>query len=106
MRAIVGESFSEIFFGNSAVLGVPCFTASKADIDRLQSLIERAPETQISADVAAGRVTAGDLTIAAGVPAAVRDAFTSGQWNPTAMLVDRFEQVRAVASKLPYINGF
>src|SRR4051812_2138442 len=58
-RAIVGESFSEIFQGNSAMLGLPCFVASRADVERLQALIEKAPETTISADVATGTVTAG-----------------------------------------------
>ena len=33
IRAIIGESFSEIFLGNSAVLGLPCFTADH-DVDR------------------------------------------------------------------------
>ena len=106
IRAIVGESYSEIFFGNSAVLGVPCFTADKARVDALQSLIERAPETPITADVATGVVTAGDIRIQAGLPAAMRDAFTSGQWNPTAMLLDRFDEVRAVAGRLRYMTGF
>lgn len=105
-QAVIGESFSEIFFGNSAVLGIPCFAADKASIDALQSLIERSPSTVISADVATGLVTAGDLKIQAEVPAAVRDAFVSGQWNPTAMLLDKFDQVRAVAAKLPYVSGF
>jgi|SRR6185503_6973478 len=105
-KAIVGESFSEIFFGNSAVLGMPCFTADRASIDALQSLIERSPSTIITADVATGLVTAGDLKIAADLPAAVRDAFVSGQWNPTAMLLDTFDQVRAVAARLPYVTGF
>jgi len=106
IRAIVGESYSEIFFGNSAVLGVPCFTADTAAIDALQARIERAPVTPITADVATGVVTAGDLRIQASLPAAVRDAFLSGQWNPTTMLLDRFDEVRRVADRLPYVSGF
>jgi 3-isopropylmalate/(R)-2-methylmalate dehydratase small subunit len=106
IRAIIGESFSEIFFGNSAVLGIPCFTADKKSIDALQALIERAPSTMMTADVATGVITAGDLQIKAELPAAVRDAFVSGQWNPTAMLLDNFDKVRAVAAKLPYVSGF
>jgi 3-isopropylmalate/(R)-2-methylmalate dehydratase small subunit len=106
IRAIVGESYSEIFLGNSAVLGIPCFTADHTAIDTLQSLIERAPETVIDARVGTGVVTAGALRIEASLPVALRDAFTSGQWNPAAMLLDRFDEVRAVASRLPYISGF
>ena len=44
IRAIVGESFSEIFLGNSAVLGIPCFTADSEAIGRLQALIEQRPD--------------------------------------------------------------
>jgi 3-isopropylmalate/(R)-2-methylmalate dehydratase small subunit len=106
IRALVGESYSEIFLGNSAVLGIPCFSADPAAIDALQSLIERAPETLIEARVGTEVVTAGALHIKASLPAALRDAFTSGQWNPAAMLLDRFDEVRAVASRLPYISGF
>ena len=36
----------------------------------------------------------------------LRDGFLSGQWNPTAMLLDRFDEVRAVADRLPYLRGF
>jgi 3-isopropylmalate/(R)-2-methylmalate dehydratase small subunit len=105
-RAIIGESFSEIFQGNSAMIGMPCFVASHDDVDRLQALIEQSPETVINADVASGRITAGGLTLAAAVPPALRDGFLSGQWNPTAMLLDRFDEVRAVAARLPYVSGF
>jgi len=105
-RAIIGESFSEIFQGNAAMIGMPCFVASHEDVDRLQALIEQSPETVIRADVATGTVTAGSLTLTATVPAALRDGFLSGQWNPTAMLLDRFDEVRAVAARLPYISGF
>jgi 3-isopropylmalate/(R)-2-methylmalate dehydratase small subunit len=106
IRAIVGESFSEIFRGNAAILGMPCFSAAPADVDRLQTLIEQAPDTTIAADVQSGTIAAGTVTFTATLPAALRDAFLSGQWNPTAMLLDRFEEVRAVADQLPYIRGF
>jgi 3-isopropylmalate/(R)-2-methylmalate dehydratase small subunit len=106
ITAAVGESFSEIFLGNAAVLGMPCVTADHQAIDALQSMVERAPETGIDVNVETGVVTAGDLRIAGAIPAALRDAFVSGQWNPTAMLLDRFEDVRHVASRLPYIGGF
>jgi 3-isopropylmalate/(R)-2-methylmalate dehydratase small subunit len=105
-RAVVGASFSEIFQGNAAMLGVPCFVAGAADIERLQALVESAPETAIDLDVAAGTITAGSLRIASSLPGAMRDAFLSGQWNPTAMLLDRFDEVSAVAGRLPYIRGF
>ena len=106
IRAVVGESFSEIFQGNAAMLGMPCFVASHGDIERLQTLIESAPQTPISADVAAGTITAGTLAFPATLPPALRDGFLSGQWNPTAMLLANFDDVRAVAARLPYIAGF
>ncbi len=104
--AIVGESFSEIFLGNSAVLGVPCLTAPRADVEALQSLVERAPATTIQVHVDTGIVAAGDLRIQCHLPAALRDGFVSGQWNPTALLLERFEEVRSVATRLPYVSGF
>ena len=62
IRAIVGESFSEIFLGNAAMLGMPCFVASHDDVERLQTLIETgAGHGRSSADVATGVVTAGAL---------------------------------------------
>jgi 3-isopropylmalate/(R)-2-methylmalate dehydratase small subunit len=106
IRAAIGESFSEIFQGNAAMLGMPCFVASHADIDRLQTLVEAAPQTPIAADVASGTVTAGTLTFSATLPPALRDAFLSGQWNPTAMLLENFDEVRVIAARLPYIRGF
>jgi len=106
IRAMVGESFSEIFLGNSSVLGIPCFTADPRAIDALQMLIERAPETVIEAHVDSGLIAAGPLQIEGRLPAGVRDAFVTDRWNPTAMLLDRFDEVRSVATRLPYVSGF
>jgi 3-isopropylmalate/(R)-2-methylmalate dehydratase small subunit len=111
IRAIVGESFSEIFRGNAAMIGLPCVDADHARIDALQSLVERAPATTVAIDLSSGEVKAGDakagqLRFTATLPAALRDAFVSGQWNSTALLLERYDEVRAVASRLPYLTDF
>ena len=106
IQAIVGESFSEIFQGNAAILGIPCFSGDRAAIEQLQALVASSPGIVVDANVETGVVTAGSLTLTTVVPAAFREAFVTGQWNPTSMLLDRFDEVRAVASRLPYVSGF
>jgi 3-isopropylmalate/(R)-2-methylmalate dehydratase small subunit len=106
LQAVVGESFSEIFQGNAAVLGMPCFTADRTAVQQLQALVESTPETVIEARVDTCLITAAELKIRASLPAAVRDAFLTNQWNPTAMLLDGFEAVQDVARRLPYVQGF
>jgi 3-isopropylmalate/(R)-2-methylmalate dehydratase small subunit len=106
IHAVIGESFGEIFQGNSAMLGMPCFVATHEDVELLLTLVEQTPGVVIDANVDTGVVTAGALRLSAAVPPSLRDGFLSGQWNPTAMLLDRFDQVRAVAAGLPYISGY
>jgi 3-isopropylmalate/(R)-2-methylmalate dehydratase small subunit len=106
IRAVVGESFSEIFFGNSVALGMPCVTASHADIERLMSLVEAAPATVLAVDLSAGTVSAAGATAPIAIPAAARESFLEGTWDATGMLLDRFEQVEAVARRLPYVAGW
>ena len=106
IKAIVGESFSEIFRGNSAVLGMPCFTADKASVEALQSLLEQAPDTVVDARVDTCVITAGSLNVQGNLPAGVRDAFVTDKWNPTSMLLADYETVKATASTLPYVAGF
>ena len=106
IQAIIGESFSEIFLGNSAVLGIPCFVAEKAAVESLQGDIEHNPALIIEADVDTGIISAGTLGIQASLPPALRDAFLTDNWNPTAMLLADFEEVNTIASRLPYVSGF
>jgi hypothetical protein len=40
------------------------------------------------------------------MPPAARDAFVTGAWDTTGMLLERFGEVRAVAARLPYLTGF
>ena len=106
IQAIIGESFSEIFLGNSAVLGIPCFVAERAAVESLQGDLEANPDLIVEASVETGVISAGTLGLQASLPQGLRDAFLSDRWNPTAMLLDDFEEVGSVASRLPYVSGF
>jgi 3-isopropylmalate/(R)-2-methylmalate dehydratase small subunit len=106
IKAIIGESFAEIFFGNSAMIGMPCVTASTADVRALMERVERAPATPIAIDLLAGTCDADGFRCAIALPSKVRDAFATGAWDTTGLLLDRYEEVTAVAEKLPYVGGF
>ena len=61
IRALVGESFAEIFAGNCTVLGLPAVRAAAADIERLLELVGQHPETEVTVDLEAQTVTAGAI---------------------------------------------
>jgi 3-isopropylmalate/(R)-2-methylmalate dehydratase small subunit len=106
IKAVVGESFAEIFFGNSAMIGMPCLTASAEDIRELMTRVERDPALAFDIDLDTLTCKLGDVTCPVGLPGNVREAFLSGAWDTTAMLLARFEEVDRTASRLPYVVGF
>ena len=105
IRAVVGESFSEIFFGNAVALGLPCVTVAPADADALQGLVEKSPETVFTVDLDSMTIAAGDRRFPIALPSAARDAFLDGSWDATGLLLDRYEEIEAVAARLPYVSG-
>jgi 3-isopropylmalate/(R)-2-methylmalate dehydratase small subunit len=103
-KAIVGESFSEIFFGNSVALGMPCVTLARADVDRLQTLVEAEPTIHITLDLESQEIRCGDWHAPLSLPSAARESFLDGTWDATGLLLDRFEEVEATAARLPYLK--
>jgi 3-isopropylmalate/(R)-2-methylmalate dehydratase small subunit len=106
IQAIVAESFAEIFFGNSMMMGMPCLTASPADVRALQDRIEADPSKPLRIDLAAGTCEADGVACAVTLPPKIREAFLTGAWDTTGMLMDRFDEVEATAARLPYVSGF
>jgi 3-isopropylmalate/(R)-2-methylmalate dehydratase small subunit len=104
IAAIVGESFAEIFRGNAGMIGLPCVTAAPADVARLLALVAARPETDVVVDLDAMTVSAGDLIAAIDLPAELRSALRSGNWDATALLLDRYDEVERVAARLPAIG--
>ena len=106
IRAVVGESFSEIFFGNALIIGMPCVTASPDDVRQLMDRVERQPDAKLRVDLDAGTCEIDAFRCAVSMPANARDALVTGAWDTTGLLLDRYNEVDAVAAKLPYIAGF
>lgn len=102
-RAIIGESFAEIFAGNCSSLGIPALTLSAADVGELQSLIETNPETVISIDLNNLEVKAGNMGWKAEMPEAYRQALLDGSWDSTTVLAEGAEDIDRVAAELPYV---
>jgi 3-isopropylmalate/(R)-2-methylmalate dehydratase small subunit len=105
IRAVIGRSFSEIFFGNALVLGMPCPTASAKALNALMTAVERDPSTEITVDLSAMQVTANGESHELFLPAAAREALLDGSWDATGLLLERFEEVEAVAARLPYVSA-
>jgi 3-isopropylmalate/(R)-2-methylmalate dehydratase small subunit len=106
IRAVIGESFSEIFFGNAVMIGMPCVTASPDELHELMERVEERPDVRLRIDLAEGTCELNGFRCAIGIPGHVRDAFVSGAWDTTGLLVERYDEVDAVSARLPYISGF
>jgi len=105
IRAVIGHSFSEIFFGNSVALGMPCPTTARENTEALIALVEQNPATEILVDFDAMTVSAGGRTFEIALPPAVRGAFLDGSWDATGLLLENYDEVRGVAASLPYATA-
>jgi 3-isopropylmalate/(R)-2-methylmalate dehydratase small subunit len=106
IRAIVGGSFGEIFFGNCVMLGIPCLAVSQADLDWLQKAIGRSPRDLMTVDVEKQEVRFGDRVVKATIPDGPRNQLVGGTWDSTAVLLEAGAAIEATAEKLPYVAGW
>ena len=106
IKAVIGESFAEIFFGNSVMIGMPCVTASRDDVHALMEQVEKNPQAEVRIDLLAGTCEVDGFRCAVMLPPKVREAFTTGAWDTTGLLLDDFDEVQATAARLPYVSGF
>jgi len=106
LKAIIAESFAEIFFGNCSSLGIAALTASRDDLNKLAAAIESEPSTELCVNLEDLTVTAGDVKVSASMPDSARDAVVTGQWDYLGQLLNAADQVEAHAKTVPYLNGF
>jgi 3-isopropylmalate/(R)-2-methylmalate dehydratase small subunit len=103
IQAIVGESFAEIFFGNCIANGIPCLTANKDDVKKLQALLEKDPQAVITVDLETMTIRAQDSEISVHINEGARKMLISGTWDSCGQLVQNIDNVHTTANQLPYL---
>jgi 3-isopropylmalate/(R)-2-methylmalate dehydratase small subunit len=106
IRAVVGVSFAEIFFGNCLALGIPCASASPDQILAIQALVNDDATRHWTLDLE-GMVLASDQDRwDVSIDPGPRDMLLSGRWDATSQLLDNSAKVKALMDEIPYLNQF
>jgi 3-isopropylmalate/(R)-2-methylmalate dehydratase small subunit len=106
IRAIVGESFAEIFAGNCNAIGVPTVTVDTVQIEQLMEQVESDPQTLIHLNLESRTLQAGDIRLSFRLPESQAKGLLSGTWDTTTILLEGLEQIHATAANLPYAKDF
>ena len=101
IRAVVAESFAEIFFGNSSGIGLPCVTAAPEALAAISQILQQAPETEWTLDLESMQLTSSAGSFAVHMPAEPREAFMQGRWDAVVELMNAPETVARLAATLP-----
>lgn len=106
IQAVIAESFAEIFFGNCISLGMPCVTASRADLERLCAAVRANSSTELTVDLQTCEVRCGDEVVAVNLPASARNALMTGRCDFLGQLLEAAPQVQKTANEIPYVTKF
>lgn len=106
IKAIVGESFAEIFAGNCTAIGLPTVTATPGDVQALMAFVADQPQSPVHVDLAAKEVRFGGRRIPVDMRESARSLFLEGTWDSSATLLEALGAVREKAMTLPYMAGF
>jgi 3-isopropylmalate/(R)-2-methylmalate dehydratase small subunit len=106
IRAVVGVSFAEIFFGNCLALGIPCASASPDQILAIQALVNDDATRHWTLDLEEMALASDQDRWEVTIDAGPRDMLRSGRWDATSQLLDNSSKVEGLMNRLPYLNNF
>ena len=103
IKAIIGESFAEIFYSNCIAIGIPCFTLPKKSIEDIQKYTEN-KSLFLEIDLKNCLAKSKDLNFILEIKESSRKMFLSGEWDATATLLKKSSLVEKKYKELPYIK--
>ena len=106
VKAIVGESFGEIFFGNCVANGIPPVCVSPDDAKKLAEAVAASPAQALTVDLVGGRVQCGGFSVPCSMQEGARQSLVTGNWDFLSQLVEAAPQIKKTAERLPYMKNF
>ena len=106
IRAVVGVSFAEIFFGNCLALGIPCSSASSDQILAIQASVEEDATRHWTLDLDEMALASDQDRWDVSIDPGPRDMLLSGRWDATSQLLENSAKVKALMDEIPYLNQF
>lgn len=103
VNAIIAESYSEIFYGNSTGIGLPCVMATRESLDAIAQLTIDKPQTEWTIDLVNMQMSCDEASFALSMPAEPREALTQGRWDAVVELMNAPEDVARLDSTLPKV---
>ena len=103
IRAIIGESFAEIFYSNCIAIGIPCFTLPKKSIQNIQKYNQN-KTLFFEIDLKNSSARSEDLNLNLEMKDSSKKMFLSGKWDATATLLENYSLVERKLRELPYIK--
>ena len=103
IKAIIGESYAEIFYSNCLAIGIPCFTQEKRVIKKIQ---EEAKKNILSfeIDIAENKAFSNKLEVDLLIKESSKKMFLSGNWDATSILLNNSLLIESKINELPYVN--
>ena len=102
IRAVIGESFAEIFASNSLMIGLTCVSMTAEPILGLMMAVDWDPAVEVVVNIESGAVKAAGQSWPIDLPPHARHALITGQWDGAGLLLENYGDVEAVDASLPY----
>ena len=106
IKAVIAESFAEIFFGNCTSLGVPCVCVERSALEKLVATVQKNPAIELTVDLMQNEVRVAKESYRATMPESARTALVSGEFDFLGKLLAGEPEIRKTAAKLPYLAQF
>ena len=103
IKAIIGESFADIFYNNCIAIGIPCFTLPNKSIKEIQNN-KNNKFLFLEIDLKNSLAKAKDLTFNLVIKESSRKMFLSGEWDATSALLMNNNLIENKYNDLPYLE--